>query len=230
MPLCCKFSVTIYRLASTSSKLTKKCMYEVIQKVGSSIRSCGYGQSEINQYDANFQGVKCGIYGANCPGWIISMEITFIFRDEHNADPVVAVEFLAKYCKRAVVTLGHNGCIAKHGKEQILNMGFNWDTSDMSILMLAKLAKPLMGTTRIMINSLHIKGDLLITPILDGKALMYSFSSKPEVRIEIAFGSGGTEVPGVSSWLVRLGGFIFEKAHVYHFWHNSIHFEIIKSR
>ncbi|XLS54649.1 hypothetical protein HN51_004404, partial [Arachis hypogaea] len=50
-------------LANTSSKLTKKCMYEVIQKVGSSIRSCGYGQ-----------GVKCGIFGANCPGWIISME------------------------------------------------------------------------------------------------------------------------------------------------------------
>ncbi|QHO37970.1 Long chain acyl-CoA synthetase [Arachis hypogaea] len=93
-------------LANTSSKLTKKCMYEVIQKVGSSIRSCGYGQ-----------GVKCGIFGANCPGWIISMEITSIFRDEHNADPVAAVEFPAKYCKRAMVTLGHNGCIAKHGKE-----------------------------------------------------------------------------------------------------------------
>ncbi|XLR15559.1 hypothetical protein S83_043497, partial [Arachis hypogaea] len=42
---------------------TYKEVYEVIQKVGSSIRSCGYGQ-----------GVKCGIYGANCPGWIISME------------------------------------------------------------------------------------------------------------------------------------------------------------
>ncbi|KAL4365950.1 hypothetical protein AHAS_Ahas07G0157300 [Arachis hypogaea] len=39
------------------------------------------------------------------------------FRDEYNADPVAAVEFLAKYCKRNVVTLGHNGCIAKHGKE-----------------------------------------------------------------------------------------------------------------
>ncbi|XLR32171.1 hypothetical protein S83_060071, partial [Arachis hypogaea] len=39
--------------------------------------------------------------------------------DEHNADPVAAVEFLAKYCKWAVVTLGHNGCIAKHGKEMV---------------------------------------------------------------------------------------------------------------
>ncbi|XP_027362151.1 long chain acyl-CoA synthetase 4-like isoform X2 [Abrus precatorius] len=32
-------------------------------KVGNSIRSCGYGE-----------GVKCGIYGANCAEWIMSME------------------------------------------------------------------------------------------------------------------------------------------------------------
>jgi hypothetical protein len=30
----------------------------------------------------------------------------------------------------------------------------------MSILLLAKLAKPFMGTARIVINSLHIKGDV----------------------------------------------------------------------
>ncbi|XLR37738.1 hypothetical protein S83_022398, partial [Arachis hypogaea] len=42
---------------------TYKEVYEVIQKVGSSIRSCGYRQEK-----------KCGIYGANCAGWIISME------------------------------------------------------------------------------------------------------------------------------------------------------------
>lgn len=43
------------------------------------------------------------------------------FRDQRNADlvaaPVAAVEFLSKYCQYAVVTLGANGCIAKHGKE-----------------------------------------------------------------------------------------------------------------
>ena len=27
------------------------------------------------------------------------------------------MEFLAKHCKWAVVTLGANGCIARHGKE-----------------------------------------------------------------------------------------------------------------
>uniref|UniRef100_A0A2C9TZV3 Carbohydrate kinase PfkB domain-containing protein n=1 Tax=Manihot esculenta TaxID=3983 RepID=A0A2C9TZV3_MANES len=42
-----------------------------------------------------------------------------LLRDEQNADPEAALEFLAKYCKWAVVTLGPNGCIAKHGKETV---------------------------------------------------------------------------------------------------------------
>ncbi|XP_027333040.1 uncharacterized protein LOC113847907 isoform X2 [Abrus precatorius] len=44
-------------------------------------------------------------------------EATELLRDEQDADPEAAVEFLAKYCQRAVVTLGPKGCIAKHGKE-----------------------------------------------------------------------------------------------------------------
>lgn len=44
-------------------------------------------------------------------------------------------------------------------------------------------------------------------PILNGKAVLYSFVATPEVRIGVAFGSGSqslpaTELPGVSSWLV----------------------------
>ncbi|CAI8594875.1 unnamed protein product [Vicia faba] len=96
------------------------------------------------------------------------------------------------------------------GDQRVMQLGFDWDTNEMSILMLAKLAKPLMGTARIVINNLHIKGDLILTPILDGKALLYSFVSTPEVRVGVAFGSGGsqslpaTEWPGVSSWLEKL--------------------------
>ncbi|KAF7819880.1 synaptotagmin-5 isoform X1 [Senna tora] len=96
------------------------------------------------------------------------------------------------------------------GDQRVLRLGFDWDTNEMSILMFAKLARPLIGTARIVVNSLHIKGELLVTPILDGKALLYSFLSTPEVRIGVAFGSGGsqslpaTELPGVSSWLVKL--------------------------
>ncbi|CAH9143924.1 unnamed protein product [Cuscuta epithymum] len=96
------------------------------------------------------------------------------------------------------------------GDQGILHMGFDWDTDDISVLLLAKLEKPLMGTARIMINSLHIKGDLQLIPVLDGKAILYSFISTPEVRIGIAFGSGGsqtfpaTEVPWVSAWLVKV--------------------------
>ncbi|KAK7280673.1 hypothetical protein RJT34_25740 [Clitoria ternatea] len=44
-------------------------------------------------------------------------EATELIREQQSADPVAAVEFLAKYCSWAVVTLGPNGCIAKHGKE-----------------------------------------------------------------------------------------------------------------
>ncbi|XP_022924106.1 synaptotagmin-5-like [Cucurbita moschata] len=95
------------------------------------------------------------------------------------------------------------------GGERIMHLNFDWDTNEMSILLQAKLAKPLMGTARIVINSLHIKGDLVLMPILDGKAVLFSFVTTPDVRIGIAFGSGGsqslpaTELPGVSSWLVK---------------------------
>ncbi|KAL6011367.1 hypothetical protein ACLOJK_001813 [Asimina triloba] len=37
---------------------------------------------------------------------------------EPNTNPEAALEFLAKYCRWAVVTLGANGCIAKHGREE----------------------------------------------------------------------------------------------------------------
>ncbi|KAJ7945044.1 Long chain acyl-CoA synthetase [Quillaja saponaria] len=40
-----------------------KEVYDLVMKVGNSIRSCGFGE-----------GVRCGIYGANCAEWIISME------------------------------------------------------------------------------------------------------------------------------------------------------------
>ncbi|KAJ4973199.1 hypothetical protein NE237_006373 [Protea cynaroides] len=96
------------------------------------------------------------------------------------------------------------------GGQRIMRMGFDWDTNEISIMLLAKLAKPLRGNPRIVINSIQIKGDLRFMPILDGKAILYSFESTPEVKIGVAFGSGGsstlpaTELPGVSSWLVKL--------------------------
>ncbi|KAK1301656.1 hypothetical protein QJS10_CPB12g00356 [Acorus calamus] len=108
-------------------------------------------------------------------------------------------------------TVGKNGARWLTSRDQrILRMGFDWDTNDMSIMLLVKLAKPLRGTARIVINSIHIKGDLLLTPILDGQAVLYSFESTPEVRIGVAFGGGGsqsfpaTELPGVSTWLVKI--------------------------
>ncbi|XP_072981124.1 long chain acyl-CoA synthetase 4-like [Typha angustifolia] len=43
--------------------LTYKEVYDIVMKVGASIRSCGVEQ-----------GGRCGIYGVNCPQWVISME------------------------------------------------------------------------------------------------------------------------------------------------------------
>ncbi|KAJ6814904.1 extended synaptotagmin-1 isoform X2 [Iris pallida] len=96
------------------------------------------------------------------------------------------------------------------GDQKVLQLGFDWDSNEMSVMLMAKLAKPLRGTARIVINQIHIKGDLRLTPILDGQAILYSFESTPEIRIGVAFGGGGsqtlpaTELPGVSSWLVKL--------------------------
>ncbi|KAI8542902.1 hypothetical protein RHMOL_Rhmol08G0175700 [Rhododendron molle] len=108
-------------------------------------------------------------------------------------------------------TLGLHGTRWSTGVDQrIMHLGLDWDSTDINIMLLAKLAKPLMGTARIVINSIHIKGELLLMPVLEGKAILYSFLSTPEVRIGVAFGSGGspslpaTELPGVSSWLVKL--------------------------
>ncbi|XVF53064.1 hypothetical protein PTKIN_Ptkin05aG0069500 [Pterospermum kingtungense] len=42
---------------------TYKEVYDIVIKIGNSIRSCGVEE-----------GGKCGIYGANCPEWIMSME------------------------------------------------------------------------------------------------------------------------------------------------------------
>ncbi|KAM3380353.1 synaptotagmin-5 isoform X4 [Capsicum galapagoense] len=97
-----------------------------------------------------------------------------------------------------------------YNDQRIAHLGFDWDTTDISIMLLAKLGKPLMGTARIVINSIHIKGDLRLVPVLDGRAFLYSFVASPDVRIGVAFGSGGsqslpaTELPGVSAWLVKL--------------------------
>ncbi|CAA7053103.1 unnamed protein product [Microthlaspi erraticum] len=104
----------------------------------------------------------------------------------------------------------HGTCWSQSGEQKIMRLEFNWDTTDLSILLQAKLSKPFNRTARIVVNSLCIKGDLLIRPTLEGRAMLYSFVSNPEVRIGVAFGGGGgqslpaTELPGVSSWLVKI--------------------------
>lgn len=42
-----------------------------------------------------------------------------VVRGKQDTSPEAALDYLATYCKWAVVTLGSNGCIAKHGKERV---------------------------------------------------------------------------------------------------------------
>ncbi|KAK9285461.1 hypothetical protein L1049_024654 [Liquidambar formosana] len=44
-------------------------------------------------------------------------EAVEVVRGKQDTDPEAALEYLAKHCQWAVVTLGSNGCIAKHGNE-----------------------------------------------------------------------------------------------------------------
>ncbi|CAA7053104.1 unnamed protein product [Microthlaspi erraticum] len=102
----------------------------------------------------------------------------------------------------------HGTCWSQSGEQKIMRLDFNWDTTDLSILLQAKLSKPFNRTARIVVNSVCIKGDLLIRPILEGRAMLYSFVSNPEVRIGVAFGGGqslpATQIPGVSTGLVKI--------------------------
>ncbi|XLQ99966.1 hypothetical protein S83_066165, partial [Arachis hypogaea] len=49
--------------------------------------------------------------------------------------------------------------------QRVLKLGLDWDTNEMSILMFAKLAKPLIEIVGIVINSLHIKEKLFVRAI-----------------------------------------------------------------
>lgn len=66
-----------------------------------------------------------------------------------------------------------------------MRLDFDWDTDDMSILLLAKVAKPFNGTARIVINSLHIKGDVrefIAVTFLSRILALKDFISSPLLR------------------------------------------------
>ncbi|KAH0910613.1 hypothetical protein HID58_033934 [Brassica napus] len=60
---------------------TYKEVYDIVLKLGNSLRSCGIEE-----------GGKCGIYGANCPEWIISMEVKLLMQ-ACNAHGLYCVPF-----------------------------------------------------------------------------------------------------------------------------------------
>ncbi|KAL6007485.1 hypothetical protein ACLOJK_032983 [Asimina triloba] len=147
------------------------------------------------------EGWGAGLPDSDILSCLITKSTAFI------QEKIELLEFALGSCPPSIGLQGTHWLTS--GDQRFMRMGFDWDTNDMSIMLHAKLAKPL-GTARIIINSIHIKGDLFFMPIIDGQAILYSFESTPEVRIGVAFGSGGsqnlpaTELPGVSSWLVKL--------------------------
>nr|GEX27569.1 C2 domain containing protein [Tanacetum cinerariifolium] len=50
----------------------------------------------------------------------------------------------------------HGAQWSSAGDQRFIRMGFDWDTSDISIMLQAKFA---MGTAKIVVNNIHIKGD-----------------------------------------------------------------------
>ncbi|KAH7841077.1 hypothetical protein Vadar_025249 [Vaccinium darrowii] len=76
--------------------LTYREVFDIVMKLGNSIRSCGVEE-----------GGKCGIYGVNCPEWVMSMEACNAHRltcvplyDSLGAD---AVEFMICHAEVAIV-------------------------------------------------------------------------------------------------------------------------------
>lgn len=57
--------------------------------------------------------------------------------------------------------------------QKVMRLGFDWDSNEMSVMFLAKLAKPLIGAARIVINSIHIKGD--VCPLLFQLILLHCY-------------------------------------------------------
>lgn len=130
---------------------------------------------------------------------------------EKKPRPIISMEVAEFHLGTAPPMFAHEGAYwSTEGEQAVLNMGFEWDTTEMTILISAKLGGPLRGkTASILVNSIHIKGDLRLLPVLDGQAVLFSFKNTPEVRIGLAFGSGTlsypqTELPFISSWLEKL--------------------------
>ncbi|KMZ62571.1 hypothetical protein ZOSMA_452G00060 [Zostera marina] len=127
------------------------------------------------------------------PRWIASMKVVEFFLG--SRPPIVGL---------------HGTQWHTSGDKRILQTSFDWVTNNMNIMFSVIMEKPFAGTARIIVHEIKIKGTLLLMPILDGQALLYSFECTPELGVEVSFGSGGSQsmpangLPGVSSFLTKL--------------------------
>ncbi|KAL0684357.1 hypothetical protein Bca4012_051205 [Brassica carinata] len=99
---------------------TYKEVYDIVIKLGNSLRSCGFEE-----------GGKCGIYGANCPEWIISMEAC----NAHGLYCVPlydtlgagAVEFIISHAEVAIAFVEENKIPEKEEAEKLGLVIHAWD-------------------------------------------------------------------------------------------------------
>ncbi|GBG78693.1 hypothetical protein CBR_g27919 [Chara braunii] len=98
--------------------------------------------------------------------------------------------------------------------------GFKWDTNEMSIMLAAKLAGPFKGkVVRILINSIYVRGQVRIMPVLDGQGVLYAFDEVPEVKLGMEVGAANqmlpfTELPFIASWLVAAEDWSYDQYEV----------------
>ncbi|CAI9759352.1 unnamed protein product [Fraxinus pennsylvanica] len=125
--------------------MTYKEVYDLVVKVGNSVRSCGIEE-----------GGRCGIYGANCPEWIMSMEacnahglycvplydtlgadaiefvichaeVTLAFVEEKKIPELVKTLPRATKCLRTIVSFGK---VTSQQREEVEKFGiaiYSWD-------------------------------------------------------------------------------------------------------
>nr|XP_025646369.1 uncharacterized protein LOC112741563 isoform X2 [Arachis hypogaea] len=128
---------------------------------------------------------------------------------------LMVLKLLLLNLMRRLIPIGHGFVVGDEGYRQDCDIQ-KVKLSREALTQLSKLVESRVSTGLDTILTLFYSFwnwgccQLLFTPILNGKALLYSVVSTLEVRIGIAFGSGGsqslpaTEWPSVSSCLEKL--------------------------
>ncbi|PIA52720.1 hypothetical protein AQUCO_01000530v1 [Aquilegia coerulea] len=110
---------------------TGQCVCLVEADGNRTMRPCLSSAVRLQHYELTREDVRGSKMVRNCRSQLLELlesgdidlcfanedEAAALVRDEEEVNPDVALEYLAKHCRWAVVTLGRDGCIVKHGKQ-----------------------------------------------------------------------------------------------------------------